>query len=133
MFKVTSHALDEHAQVPLTGDGKLETIVAHWRARDPRTLSTTDRENNADYVVSVSADRDPRVQLARLAEIVSLVDHQGDEIVGRESCHVANPNPRTLLVDALTAWPGGLLVASHDRAFLSSIGVNRYMVLGASS
>jgi ATPase subunit of ABC transporter with duplicated ATPase domains len=32
---------------------------------------------------------------------------------------------------ALRAWPGGLVVASHDRAFLSAIGIEETIVLGA--
>jgi ATPase subunit of ABC transporter with duplicated ATPase domains len=34
------------------------------------------------------------------------------------------------LVEALRAWPGGLLVASHDRAFLAEIGVTQLLELG---
>ncbi len=37
------------------------------------------------------------------------------------------------LVAALRAWPGGLLVASHDRPFLQEIGVARFIELGPSS
>jgi len=37
------------------------------------------------------------------------------------------------LADVLRAWPGGLLVASHDRAFLHAIGVTRSIELGAPS
>jgi ATPase subunit of ABC transporter with duplicated ATPase domains len=28
------------------------------------------------------------------------------------------------MTEALRAWPGGLVVASHDRAFLAAIGVD---------
>ncbi len=31
------------------------------------------------------------------------------------------------MTEALRAWPGGLVVASHDRAFLSAIGVNVFL------
>ena len=34
------------------------------------------------------------------------------------------------LVKALCAWPGGLVVASHDREFLAEIGVDRTIQLG---
>ena len=34
------------------------------------------------------------------------------------------------LTRALRAWPGGLVVASHDRAFLSEISVDRVIELG---
>lgn len=33
------------------------------------------------------------------------------------------------LASALRAWPGGLLVASHDRAFLAAIGTERWIPL----
>ena len=34
------------------------------------------------------------------------------------------------LTDALTAWPGGLVIASHNRAFLTAIGIDTYLELG---
>lgn len=36
------------------------------------------------------------------------------------------------LRDALRAWPGGLLIASHDRDFLASIGIDRELRLDGS-
>ena len=27
----------------------------------------------------------------------------------------------------LKAWPGGLIIVSHDREFIRAIGVNRYL------
>ncbi len=35
------------------------------------------------------------------------------------------------MTNALRAWPGGLVVASHDRAFLSEIGTGAFIELGA--
>lgn len=37
------------------------------------------------------------------------------------------------LRDALKAWPGGLVVASHDQSFLSRIGIDATVHLGASN
>ena len=34
------------------------------------------------------------------------------------------------LRDGLKAWPGGLLIASHDRDFLTAIGIQDYLELG---
>jgi ATPase subunit of ABC transporter with duplicated ATPase domains len=34
------------------------------------------------------------------------------------------------LTDALAAWPGGLVVASHDRDFLYAVGFERLLELG---
>lgn len=36
------------------------------------------------------------------------------------------------LTRALAAWPGGLLVASHDRQFLREIGVTEWIELSTS-
>jgi ATPase subunit of ABC transporter with duplicated ATPase domains len=36
------------------------------------------------------------------------------------------------LTEALRVWPGGLLVASHDRAFLEAIGITQYVDLDRS-
>jgi ATPase subunit of ABC transporter with duplicated ATPase domains len=33
------------------------------------------------------------------------------------------------MTDALRAWPGGLVVASHDRDFLSAVGADTVMEL----
>ena len=35
------------------------------------------------------------------------------------------------IANALRAWPGGLVVASHDRAFLSAIGTDGLIELGS--
>jgi ATPase subunit of ABC transporter with duplicated ATPase domains len=37
------------------------------------------------------------------------------------------------LTNALKLWPGGLVVASHDRRFLEEVGVDRTIQLGATS
>jgi ATPase subunit of ABC transporter with duplicated ATPase domains len=34
------------------------------------------------------------------------------------------------LIAALKAWPGGLIVASHNRTFLQAIGIERYLEVG---
>jgi ATPase subunit of ABC transporter with duplicated ATPase domains len=36
------------------------------------------------------------------------------------------------LTGALRAWPGGIVIASHDRAFLDAIGTDTYIELGSS-
>jgi ATPase subunit of ABC transporter with duplicated ATPase domains len=35
------------------------------------------------------------------------------------------------LTQALRAWPGGLVVASHDQEFLARIGIDRTIELGS--
>lgn len=96
MGKFSSKAIAEHAEVPLADEGQWEAIVEHWQARGraPREGATGGSDC---YVVSVGALRDPEARAAQLAEIVSLVRSQGGRVVGEEICHLAEPNPRTLL------------------------------------
>jgi GTP-binding protein HflX len=96
MMKFSSKAISEHAEVPLADDGKLEEIVEHWRER--REPSRGELANGkACYVVSVGRERTPAVRSAQLAEIVSLVQGQGDRVVGQEIYRLSEPNPRTLV------------------------------------
>jgi GTP-binding protein HflX len=96
MVKVSSKAILEHAEVPLADEGQWEAIVERWRERG-RPSGGDGAEGNESYVVSVGPGHDPIVRAAQLAEIVSLVRSQGDRVVGQEVCHLAEPNPRTLL------------------------------------
>src|SRR6185312_12544075 len=96
MVKLSSKPVAEHAEVPLADEGRWEAIVEHWQARG-RSPANAEREGNDSYVVSVGPGRDPEVRAAQLAEIVSLVESQGDRVVGREIVHLVEPNPRTLL------------------------------------
>lgn len=97
MARFSSRAIAEHTEVPLADEGRLEEIVAHWREREARAPRPEDGAGNADYVVSVGPERDPWVREAQLAEIVSLVQSQGDRVVGEEIRHLPSPNPRTLV------------------------------------
>lgn len=97
MLRFTSKAIPEHAEAPLADEGRLESIVAHWKEREARAPHAGDGAGNDDYVVSVGSVRDPQVREAQLAEIVSLVQNQGDRLVGQEIIHLPAPNPRTLL------------------------------------
>jgi ATPase subunit of ABC transporter with duplicated ATPase domains len=40
---------------------------------------------------------------------------------------------RYAMIQALRAWRGGLVIASHDRSFLEAIGTERYIVLGPAA
>lgn len=94
-MKFSSQPIPEHAEVPLADEGQLEQIVSHWQEQsDP--LETTPEEN-AVYVLSVGKERDPKIRAAQLAEIVELVEAQGDHVVGQEICYLNKPQPRTLL------------------------------------
>jgi GTPase len=96
MFKFTSKPIQEHAEAPLADEGRWEKLVARWQ--DRRTpAEAADGEGVATYVVSVGAELDPCAREAQLAEITSLVRHQGDRVVGQEIRHLSAPNPRTFL------------------------------------
>ena len=97
MMKFSSKAISEHVEVPLADEGKWEDLVALFRARGDSQASATTPEGNVDYVASVGQGRDPRVRGAQLEEILSLVRHQGDLVVGHEIVHLGEPNPRSLL------------------------------------
>jgi len=96
MLKFNSRAISEHSEVPLADEGQFERLVEGWNARHCAS-APSDAKANACYVVSVGPERDARLRTAQLTEIVSLVQHQGSEVVGQESYHLAEPNPRTLL------------------------------------
>src|SRR5690606_9565817 len=91
MVRFRSRPISEHEEAPVADDGRLEELVAEAKARGEG------RSEKASYVVSVGAEREARVSAAQLAEIVSLVQSQGDRLVGSEICHLARPTPRTLL------------------------------------
>jgi GTP-binding protein HflX len=97
MPKFSSKPISEHAEVPLADDGELESIVAHFRGRHANERVVHAAGGNDAYVVSVARDaRNPRARAAQLAEIVSLVESQGDRVVGHEMQTLAEPDPRAL-------------------------------------
>ena len=96
MFRFSSKAISEHAEVPLADEGQLEELVQSWAARQPMQVTSGDAAS-ACYVVSVGAERDALVRNAQLSEITALVQSQGSRVVGQEICYVSELNPRTLL------------------------------------
>ncbi|HEY2516573.1 MAG TPA: GTPase HflX [Polyangiaceae bacterium] len=97
MMKFSSKGISEHAEVPLADEGKWESLVAHWSARGEARERNVATNGNADYVASIGQERDPRIRRAQLEEILSLVRHQGDLVVGHETLHLTEPSPRSLL------------------------------------
>lgn len=96
MLKFNSRPVSEHSEVPLADSGELEKLVEHWQAREASGANVDDA-GSACYVVSIGADKDAVARAAQLAEIVSLVQHQGGRVVGQELCHLTRPVARTLL------------------------------------
>ena len=93
------HAVPEHGEVPLADHGKLEQTIEHADAVAAYALppASDSRTNKADYIVAVSRNRDANARAAQLSEMVSLVENQGDRVVGSELIFLSNPNPKTLL------------------------------------
>src|SRR6478609_1783337 len=96
MLKFNSKAISEHSEVPLADEGRFEQLVEHWSARQSASTANG-TEASACYVASIGPERDPQARAAQLAEIVSLVQNQGGQVVGQEIYHLSEPNPRTLL------------------------------------
>ncbi|MDQ2642620.1 MAG: GTPase HflX [Myxococcota bacterium] len=94
MLKFNSKPVAEHSEVPLGDDGQLEKLVARFNDREEAPAGP---EGAVCYVVSVGPERDPVARAAQLAEIVSLVQHQGGQVVGQEIVRLTRPHARTLL------------------------------------
>jgi ATPase subunit of ABC transporter with duplicated ATPase domains len=96
-----------------------QVLVAHrfplaLAARPMRSLSPGERVRAA--LIGLF-QRSPAVELLVLDEPTYSLDLVGQQAVTR----------------ALRAWPGGLVVASHDRAFLQEIGAHDRIELGKGS
>lgn len=96
-MKFNSKPIPEHKEVPLADDGRWEGIVEQWTQTDASIGTHKNTNGNACYVLSVSYKRDPLIQKAQLAEIVSLVKAQGDRVVGQEIYYLTKKHPKTLL------------------------------------
>src|SRR6476659_7491933 len=95
-MKFHSKPLEEHAEVPLADDGRWEASVAHWTRREAPSRGA-ELGGNACYVLSVHRPDDRGRPAAQLAEITSLVQTQGDRVVGAEVHELHRPDPRTLI------------------------------------
>jgi GTP-binding protein HflX len=95
MLKFNSKPVSEHSEVPLADGGELEKLIEHWSDREAAVAVSDD--GGACYVVSIGAERDAIARAAQLAEMLSLVQHQGGRVVGQELCQLTRPNARTLL------------------------------------
>jgi ATPase subunit of ABC transporter with duplicated ATPase domains len=95
-----------------------QQLVAHkfplaLAERPLRSLSPGERTRAALICLF---QRSPAVELLVLDEPTFSLD-----LVGQRA-----------LASALLAWPGGLLVASHDHSFLAAINANRVLKLGGA-
>ncbi|MCG8418437.1 MAG: GTPase HflX [Proteobacteria bacterium] len=95
-MKFNSKPIEEHEEVPLPDEGRWETLVAHWTQREAPAQPDADSVN-ACYVVAVGLWKQSTSRDAQLSEIVSLVQAQGDRVVGQEAYRLVKPDPRTLI------------------------------------
>jgi GTP-binding protein HflX len=97
-MKFHSKPIEEHTEVPLADDGRWEQQVAHWTEREDGPERQEGQEGqNACYVVSVGNWKEPAHEQAQLAEILALVQAQGDRVVGHETYRLRRFDPRTYL------------------------------------
>ena len=94
-MKFHSKPIDEHAEVPLGDDGRLEQLISHWSERRAAAHSADGR--NACYALSVYRRAESAGAQAQLAEISALVAAQGDRVVGAESHLLSKPDARTFI------------------------------------
>jgi ATPase subunit of ABC transporter with duplicated ATPase domains len=99
----------------LTPDGVAELLVAHRfpLALGDRPLRTLSPGERARAALLCLFQRAPPVEVLVLDEPTYSLD-----LVGQRA-----------MTEALRAWPGGLVVASHDRAFLAAIGADATLEL----
>ena len=91
-MKFFSQPISEHDEVPVADDGRLDQLIEEWS--EP---GENESGRGPVYVLSVGEERDPRIREAQLAEIVALVEAQGDQVAGREIYHLTRVRARTLL------------------------------------
>jgi GTPase len=95
-MKFHSKPLEEHAEVPLADEGRLDRLISHWTDRKSAPVAATGG-HNACYVLSVHRRRETATASARLHEILGLVAAQGDRIAGAESHALTKPDARTFI------------------------------------
>ncbi|MEL6545773.1 MAG: GTPase HflX, partial [Myxococcota bacterium] len=94
-MKFVSEPVREHGDAPLADDGRLEELVDQWVRKRERPRAEDGR--NRCFVASICEWETDESPEARLGEILSLVNAQGDEIVGSYSYRHRRPNPKTLI------------------------------------
>jgi GTPase len=104
-MKFHSKPIEEHAEVPLADEGRWEEIVEHWTHREVPQRGPVPSSNSC-FVLSVHRHRDRAHAPAQLAEIASLVESQGDRVVGTEVHELQRPDPRTLIRSGIAARIG---------------------------
>ena len=98
-MKFYSNPVLEHADVPLSDDGQLESLIDACERAHPHVAAgpRADRTGHECYVLSVHRPDEASQVRPQLAEIVALVESLGDRVVGYE-CHALRRfDPRTFV------------------------------------
>ncbi len=101
-----SRPIAEHEEVPLADEGRFEAVVEHWQAREIGARADP-RARNACYVLCVLRPDAEDCAHTRLQEMASLVETQGDRIVGARSHLLQRPDARTLIGKGVAERVGG--------------------------
>jgi len=94
-MRFSSRPIEEHEEVPLPDDGRWEDLVDQWSRR--QAPDRPPEGVNACYVVSIASPQSAADPQGQLAEILGLVEAQGDRVVGQVVHTLTKPDPRTLL------------------------------------
>ncbi|MDH3686112.1 MAG: GTPase HflX [Myxococcales bacterium] len=94
-MRIHSKPIEEHEEVPLADDGRWEELVEDWDQREGREPPADGV--NASFVVSITTPQSGADPQGALAEILGLVEAQGDRVVGSTLHSLTKPDPRTLL------------------------------------
>lgn len=94
-MKLHSQPIDEHNEVPLADEGRLEEIIDGFAGREKSGRRPAGK--NACYVVCIDSQKEELIRHAELAEILGLVRAQGDDVVGHEVHRPREVNARTLI------------------------------------
>ncbi|MCB9675185.1 MAG: GTPase HflX [Alphaproteobacteria bacterium] len=92
-MRIQSKPVEEHAEVPLADEGRLEAVTEQWNNAGIRESHA----GAACWVVSCGTRRTPVEEQAQLAEILGLVEAHGDTVVGHETVNIRRPDPKTYL------------------------------------
>jgi GTPase len=94
-MKFYSKPVEEHPEVPNPDEGRLEELVNSWEQRQIPYIQKNE-VNNKCYIISLEDEKNPFGQ-QQLAEIISLVRTQGDQIAAYEIIKIIRANPKTVI------------------------------------
>ncbi|TDF37218.1 GTPase HflX [Alteromonadaceae bacterium M269] len=99
IMRFTSQPTNEHKDVPLADEGRLENILKLFNHKDNSVESEieTSEQGNRSYVVSLSKKGGKENKQAKLTEILGLVEAQGHQTVGYEVLSYGEITPKTFI------------------------------------